>query len=126
MSKKKINLSDVQKEIIDSLKDYTAEVVEDSKKKVQQVGKETVAQLKEKSPKRSKEYSKSWKVKKVFENADEIKVRIYNEKYYRLTHLLEYGHAKRDGGRVDPIPHIRPAEEAAAKKLDKKVKVVIR
>lgn len=123
---KKIELKDFQKAIIDNLKEYSSEVVSESKKQVQQVGKETVNLLKATSPKRSGEYAKSWSLKKAFENADEIRVEVYNSKKGNITHLLEYGHAKKDGGRVDARPHIRPAEEAAAKKLDKKVRVVIR
>lgn len=123
---KKIELKDFQKAIIDNLKEYSSEVVSESKKQVQQVGKETVALLKATSPKRSGEYAKSWSLKKAFENADEIRVEVYNSKKGNITHLLEYGHAKKNGGRVEARPHIRPAEEAAAEKLDKKVKVVIR
>ncbi len=123
---KKIELKDFQKAIIDNLREYSNEVVAESKKQVQQVGKETVNQLKETSPKRSGDYAKDWKMKKAFENANEIRVQVYNAHHYQLTHLLEYGHAKKNGGRVEAIPHIRPAEQAAAEKLDKKVKVVIR
>lgn len=123
---KKIELKDFQKAIIDNLKEYSSEVVSESKKQVQQVGKETVALLKATSPKRSGEYAKSWSLKKAFENADEIRVEVYNSKKGNITHLLEYGHAKKNGGRVEAIPHIRPAEQVAAEKLDKKVKVVIR
>lgn len=123
---KKIELKDFQKAIIQNLKEYSSEVVAESKKQVQQVGKETVNQLKETSPKRSGDYAKDWKMKKAFENANEIRVQVYNAHHYQLTHLLEYGHAKKNGGRVEAIPHIRPAEQAAAEKLDKKVKVVIR
>ena len=123
---KKIELKDFQKAIIDNLREYSNEVVAESKKQVQQVGKETVNQLKATSPKRSGEYAKDWKVKKAFENANEIRVQVYNAHHYQLTHLLVYGHAKKNGGRVEAIPHIRPAEQVAAEKLDKKVKVVIR
>lgn len=123
---KKIELKDFQKAIIDNLREYSNEVVAESKKQVQQVGKETVNQLKETSPKRSGDYAKDWKMKKAFENANEIRVQVYNAHHYQLTHLLEYGHAKKNGGRVEAIPHIRPAEQAAAEKLDKKARVVIR
>lgn len=37
---------------------------------------------------------------------------LYNKKpTYRLAHLLEYGHAKRGGGRVPARVHIKPVEE---------------
>ena len=51
---------------------------------------------------------------------------VYNKKYYRLTHLLEKGHAKRSGGRVPAQVHIAPAEEVTKKKFVQDVEAAVR
>lgn len=46
---------------------------------------------------------------------------IYN-KTPGLPHLLEYGHALRQGGRTTGRAHIKPVEEALVKEFESKVK----
>lgn len=111
--------------IMDELLAYSDEVAEQLKEEVIDSAKECVKEIKNSSPKLTGDYKKGWRVKKAYESRDDIRVIIHNPKEYPLTHLLEHGHAKRGGGRVEGIPHIGPAEKRTEKKLLKKVKISI-
>lgn len=58
------------------------------------------------SPIRTGKYKDSWSVD--VSGSSVKRYKIYN-KEYRLTHLLEFGHATRNGGRTAPMPHLAPA-----------------
>ena len=62
------------------------------------------------APKDTGAYAKSWTVKKVKETSESIGLVVHSRSKYQLAHLLEFGHAKRGGGRVSARPHIAPAE----------------
>lgn len=127
---RKIPLQELENEIVKELKAYSDEVAEGLKKAVKDVEKETVRTLKATSPRSEGPsgggYASGWTSKVEFESPEDIRVRISNRTKPQLTHLLENGHAKVNGDRVDGIPHIRPAEQAAADKLEGAVKVVIK
>lgn len=122
----KVKVDGLAKAIAAELAAYDQEVTDGLKKEVRQVAKEMVTQLKQTSPRDSGEYASGWKAKVEHESAQDIRERVYNAKKPRLTHILENGHAKVNGGRVEGTPHIGPAEQQAADKLENKAKVVAR
>ena len=62
-------------------------------------------------------YKKSWRTKKTALSSTGLEVTVYSANEYRLTHLLEKGHALRNGGRAKAFPHIAPAQERGEDQL---------
>ena len=120
-----IRIDDLADAIMDELYSYSDTVTEQLKADVKQVAKECVIELKNNSPDDTGDYKKGWKAKTAYESKTDIRVNVYNAKKPQLTHLLENGHAKVGGGRVEGKPHILLAEQSAEKKLLKKVKVSV-
>ena len=65
-------------------------------------------------------YRKGWRMKTYTENGVKA-VKVYNETCYQLTHLLEFGHLAKNGKFVQPVPHIKQAEELAEMILEDKL-----
>ena len=114
------NRYDIAQEIVNALKEYSNEITAAVNVSAESCAKTLQKQLKKTSPKNTGTYAQNWKIKK----ADYSKYRlgkfvVFNaDPTYRLTHLLEYGHALKGGTvRVKAIPHIAPAEEAAVKEF---------
>lgn len=51
---------------------------------------------------------------------------VWNKKYYWLVHLLEKGHALKNGGRSNEFPHMFPAERANIPEFEKVVERIIK
>lgn len=113
-------------EIVRMMEEYASEVAADTKAEAKAVAKEAVKELKQTSPEgpgsRKGHYKDGWASKVESENVVSIGIRIYNKKKPGLTHLLEKGHAKRGGGRVEGIPHISKAEKNAIDAYEKRLK----
>lgn len=103
------NLADTVQEILD---EYEGEIEEKMDEIVKRVGKAGVSALKSSSRSTfggTGKYASGW-TSQVETNRYGTVVTIYN-KYPGLPHLLENGHAKRGGGRVQGRTHIAPVEE---------------
>lgn len=128
MSKKiKVDeLSNVIKEYLENFKDVTEEACEEG---VLTTADEAVKELRSAHPAGSGEYgswdkyNSGWKKRMDKKNKNKgILAIVYNEKYYRLTHLLEKGHAKVNGGRTRAFPHILPVERKCEENLLRNIK----
>lgn len=109
------------------LSDYATDVQEAVAQAVEETGERALKIVRAKSPVRKGKgggkYKKGWKKK--IEHAGifstQSRVIIYNKDEYRLVHLLENGHQivnkGRVSGRVEGIPHVRPAYEEAERLL---------
>lgn len=99
---------------------YSKEVAEALNKTKDEVAKEAADELRQTSPKKHGGYAANWAVK--VQGGARI---VYNRKHYQLTHLLEFGHANRDGGRTPAHPHIKPVEEEMIEKAVEKTREAI-
>jgi hypothetical protein len=123
----KISVDQLAAEIAKGLAEYSQDVVEKVNESSEKVGKAAVKRLKQTSPKKTGKYAKSWTMKTEPEVGQPHK-RIVHVKapHYRLAHLLEYGHAKVGGGRVEGRPHIGPAEEEVIREFTAAVEEAIK
>lgn len=108
------------------LSQYSFEVAQELKEEVKEVAKQCVKEIKANAPVDSGDYKKGWRAKVTFESGSDIRIKVYNTKKPQLTHILEFGYAKVNGGRVEGKSHIYPAEQAAAKALERKAKVMVK
>ena len=117
---KTIKPEELVDEIMKGLDEYKDLSTEAMKEAVTEVAKNVKKNIQAKAPVKTGRYKKSWKTKKTEENNERLVCTVYAGRY-QLTHLLENGHAKRGGGRVEGIPHIHPAEQAGNKELVAKI-----
>ena len=118
-------MKDLTIEIEKALREYTEEVEESIAQIIKEDVEAAVKELKDTSPKKTGEYARGWSAKKEMTDGG-IKMTIYNKTKPQLTHLLEFGHAKRGGGRVAARPHIAPVEEKLIDKVTRDIETAIR
>lgn len=126
-----INVDKLALEVMRNLQLYQENTVDTVTQAVEETAKETVKELNATSPKSPSggDYAKSWAKKRDRKARGKwyMSMTVYSkDPEYRLTHLLEHGHAKVNGGRVEGKPHIRVAEENALIKLHAKLTRALR
>lgn len=112
-------------EISRAIKEYTDDVSADIEKRVDEVADLVRDEVEATAPIRTGKYAKGFKKSKQDTPGKTRRV-IWNKKDSRRVHLLEFGHAKRGGGRVAAIPHLRPAYDKHAEGLTDDIKRIIR
>jgi len=122
----RVAVGELANAVMKELDDYAKLVTEDMKKAVKKAGTSVKKEIQANAPKDSGAYAKSWSVKNMKENSHALELTVYSRNRYQLAHLLEFGHAKRGGGRVSGRAHIAPAEEAGVKQLEAEIERCIR
>ena len=112
--------------IMEGLQEYADLATEDMKAAVKKAGNKAKSDVQAGGPVKTGKYKKSWAVKTTKENANAMEVTVHSKNRYQLAHLLEFGHAKRGGGRTRAFPHIAPAEKAAAELLEREVEAALK
>ena len=112
--------------IMEGLQEYADLATEDMKAAVKKAGNKAKSDVQAGAPFKTGKYKKSWAVKTTKENANAMEVTVHSKNRYQLAHLLEFGHAKRGGGRTRAFPHIATAEEAAAELLEREVEAALK
>lgn len=140
----RVTVDKLSSAVMEYLQEYKEDIDNDVKELADKNIKEARNELKSISPKSKKKvylrrfssgesdvqtpgsYASSWSTKNGKKAKDLYSKVAYNKKYYRLTHLLEFGHANRDGSRTKPIPHIRSTEDKYREKFIKELEQKIR
>ena len=118
-----VKIEGLAEAVVEALREHREETMAELKESVVSAADVCVAELKAGSPELTGDYRKGWRKNKAYESTTDIRMEVYNATDYQLTHLLEDGHAKVNGGTVPAKPHIQPAADKAAEVLEKDVKV---
>lgn len=118
-------------DINEILNEYSSDIQESVTEAAYKVAEDGKNKLKVKSPKRTGDYRKGWRVDKRHGKGF-VHATIYNATNWQLTHLLENGHdwVGRDGQRkkdaAKPITHIKPIELECNQAFEKDVEQIIK
>lgn len=115
-----------KKSTVDTLADDIEKILEEYQGDVELLNKTAVKAIAQKGKQALQNSSKSnfggtgkyasgWSARVEDQGRAFARATLYNAKLPGLPHLLEHGHAKRGGGRVDGKVHIKPVEDEMKK-----------
>ena len=119
------SIDDMTKEIMKGLREYSELADDEMKKAVRETATSVKKEISANAPHDTGTYAKSWTSSKVRETSHNLQMTVHSRNRYRLAHLLEKGHAKRGGGRVQGKPHIAPAEKNGEELLENLIRKAI-
>ena len=126
MANLKIPIDSLSETVMKELNAYADVACDEMKEAVKSASTLVRDQIKATAPKSTGAYTKSWSTKNTRETSRSLEVTVYSRNRYQLAHLLEFGHAKRGGGRVPGKSHIVPAEQAGIDQLEKDIERILR
>ncbi len=126
MATDRVRIDQMAHVIMEGLQEYADLAADDLKKAVKKAGDEAKKDIQNNAPVKTGAYKKSWTVKTMKETSNAMEVVVHSKSRYQLAHLLEFGHAKRGGGRTRAFPHIAPAEQKAAELLEREVEAALK
>lgn len=114
---KKVSIDKLSNAVMEELTEYNKLAEQTMKKAVTKAGQTVRKEIRAGAPVKTGRYAKSWTTKKTRDSSTRLEVTVYSPSRYMLAHLLEHGHAKRNGGRTRAFSHIGPAEKNGEKQL---------
>ena len=126
MATDRVRIDQMAHVIMEGLQEYADLATDDLKKAVKKAGDEAKKDIQNNAPVKTGAYKKSWTVKTTKETSNAMEVVVHSRNRYQLAHLLEFGHAKRGGGRTRAFQHIAPAEQRAAELLEREVEAALK
>lgn len=121
-----VNINEMEDVIMQGLTEYAELATDDMKEAVKHASSTVRKEITANAPKDTGAFVKSWTAKKVRETSQTLTMVVHSRNKYQLAHLLEYGHAKRNGGRVEGKAHIAPAEQQGIRQLQEEIERALR
>lgn len=125
------SVDNLSEEIERMLQDFNMQAIEAANNSIEETAEEAAEMLRKGGPYRERagKYTRDWTAGQREKRKSIVEINgytVYNKKNYQLTHLLEYGHQSRNGGRVKAFSHIAPVNEQVgqmvANKLERKLR----